>query len=253
MERISIADNTFHVSYAEHIDRYQFAAKWCHGMRVLDAGCGIGYGSAYLANNGAASVVGIDISDTALREANDSFRVRNLSFKHFSVEELDKMDGHFDVVTNFENIEHIKRPELLVSGAAKIADTFITSTPNGAVSAYGPDGKLVNEFHVKEYTVDELLALLKPSFKEIALFGQWITPTGQLRKMRHREAFKALNELYYNPLCRAGRFINLLRGKRSTPPRYDGMDTFEGDYSISPLAAQPFPWEPAVLIAVCKK
>ena len=37
----------------EHLARYAFAARLARGKRVLDAGCGAGYGSAELARIGA--------------------------------------------------------------------------------------------------------------------------------------------------------------------------------------------------------
>ena len=45
----------------EHLARYSFAARLARGKRVLDAGCGAGYGSAELARS-AESVVGVDVA-----------------------------------------------------------------------------------------------------------------------------------------------------------------------------------------------
>ena len=39
-----------------HIERYVWAGKVCTGMRVLDFGCGVGYGSEMLMEAGAARV-----------------------------------------------------------------------------------------------------------------------------------------------------------------------------------------------------
>mgnify|MGYP003623051184 CR=1 FL=1 len=48
----------------EHMARYNFAARLTRGKRVLDAGCGTGYGSLELARM-AARVTGIDIAPEA--------------------------------------------------------------------------------------------------------------------------------------------------------------------------------------------
>ena len=40
--------------YHEHSARYRFAAQRAAGKRVLDVGCGVGSGSALLAEAGAA-------------------------------------------------------------------------------------------------------------------------------------------------------------------------------------------------------
>src|SRR3954462_3875606 len=63
----------------EHLARYTFAARLARGKRVLDAGCGAGYGSAELAH-AAQSVVGIDQAAEAVEFAREHYRLPNLSF-----------------------------------------------------------------------------------------------------------------------------------------------------------------------------
>ena len=46
--------------WAEHVARYAFAARLAAGRRILDAGCGTGYGAAELQSN-AAGFIGIDV------------------------------------------------------------------------------------------------------------------------------------------------------------------------------------------------
>ena len=48
--------------YQEHTARYLFAAQASTGKRVLDVGCGVGYGAHLLALSGAASVTAFDIA-----------------------------------------------------------------------------------------------------------------------------------------------------------------------------------------------
>src|SRR5581483_9203966 len=187
-ERLSTRDDTFISSYADHILRYRFAEPYCQGKRVLDAGCGIGYGAAHLAAHGAMKVTAIDISDAALREAQSLFNFKTLTFQNLNVEKIGDSFDQFDVVVNFENIEHVRNPERLVAGASKLlpSGTFITSTPNGEISTF-IDGKLANEFHVKEFTATEFVDLLTPYFQDVRLFGQWLTPEGKLRKLRAKQ------------------------------------------------------------------
>src|SRR5919205_964963 len=49
----------------EHLARYTFAARLARGKRVLDAGCGAGYGSAELAH-AAQCVTGVDCASDAV-------------------------------------------------------------------------------------------------------------------------------------------------------------------------------------------
>src|SRR3977135_1391273 len=64
----------------EHMARYNFAARLTRGKRVLDAGCGAGYGSAELAQM-AERVIGIDIAPEAVEFARSHYQAPNLSFE----------------------------------------------------------------------------------------------------------------------------------------------------------------------------
>lgn len=260
-ERLSISDESMIASYSEHIQRYEFALEYCRGKRVLDAGCGTGYGSHFLALNGASSVLAIDISEEALIEARNNYRLHNLRYERRDVEKLandSALIGQFDVVVNFENLEHLHHPEQLLSGIAailpKAEGMLITSTPNGAISDLDKNGKLINIFHVKEFTLEEFRSLLSPYFQQLSMHGQWLTHSGKLRKARAEELFSQLCESYYNPMSRFGRLIKRVAGKNvSGPPRFTaGMDSYTGDHEIQPSEDVRFQWPPSVLIAVCK-
>ena len=63
----------------EHLARYAFAARLAQGKRVLDLGCGAGYGSAELAKT-AHWVTGVDIAAEAVDYARAAYRLPNLRF-----------------------------------------------------------------------------------------------------------------------------------------------------------------------------
>src|SRR3954453_22946180 len=67
----------------EHLARYTFASRLARGKRVLDAGCGAGYGSAELAH-AAQSVVGMDVAAEAVGFAREHYRLPNLNFEQGS-------------------------------------------------------------------------------------------------------------------------------------------------------------------------
>src|SRR3954466_7962344 len=71
----------------EHMARYTFAARLTRGKRVLDAGCGAGYGSAELAQS-ALSVVGLDVAPEAIDFANAHYQAPNLRFEQGSCTDL---------------------------------------------------------------------------------------------------------------------------------------------------------------------
>ena len=51
--------------YQQHINRYQFAAFFATGRRVLDLGCGVGYGSQQLETKRPETLVGLDMAEDA--------------------------------------------------------------------------------------------------------------------------------------------------------------------------------------------
>jgi 2-polyprenyl-3-methyl-5-hydroxy-6-metoxy-1,4-benzoquinol methylase len=81
----------------EHMARYHFAVRLARGKRVLDAGCGAGYGSAELAGV-AESVTGIDVAPEAVEHARAHYAMPNLTFEQASCTQLPYGDGAFDLV-----------------------------------------------------------------------------------------------------------------------------------------------------------
>src|SRR5437764_10313379 len=71
----------------EHMARYTFAARLARGKRVLDAGCGAGYGSAALAEV-SESVTGVDVAAEAVEYARGNYQAANLAFEEASVTQL---------------------------------------------------------------------------------------------------------------------------------------------------------------------
>src|SRR5260370_37709292 len=94
-----------------------------------------------------------------------------------------------------------------------------------------------------EFTADELVGLLSPYFSKVDLYGQWLTHAGRLRQIRAKELFDQINEQFYNPMNRIGRFIKRLAGRQCLPPLGGDMltDSMDGDYSVEPLSSAAFP------------
>jgi len=258
-ERLSFDDETF-FGFANHIQRYEFAARYCVGKRVLDAGCGIGYGSNFLAIQGASEVVAVDISDDALAEAEKNYRRPNLKFLKGDVENLREnshLSSPFNTIVNLENLEHLHHGDRFVDGARACLSaegTLVVSTPNGDLTERDEQGNIKNVFHIKEYSKEELTTLLQPFFGRIELFGQWRTPPGKARLITEMNEFQVLCELYYSPFARVWRVARRLMGKGCAPePRFMAAGFgLPWEFTIAPLADSPFPWAPEVLIALCQ-
>src|SRR5271156_1795322 len=73
--------------WSEHLARYAFARRFAAGKRVLDAGCGAGYGSAELAGL-AAFVTGVDAASDAIEYARQAYPLPNARFLAASCTDL---------------------------------------------------------------------------------------------------------------------------------------------------------------------
>jgi 2-polyprenyl-3-methyl-5-hydroxy-6-metoxy-1,4-benzoquinol methylase len=96
--------------YLFHIATYNFALAQVAGKRVLDYGCGSGYGTHYVAAS-CESIVGVDIADDAIEYANSHYKSDNLAYKRIARADeapLPFGDAEFDVVLSFQVIEHIR-------------------------------------------------------------------------------------------------------------------------------------------------
>ena len=156
----------------EHVARYTFAARLARGKRVLDAGCGAGYGSAELAQ-AADSVVGVDRAAEAIDFARASYALPNLRFEQASCEALPHPGGSFDLVVAFEVIEHLDNWREFLMEAQRVltpAGQLIISTPNKLyyTESRGPNG--ANPFHVHEFDFEEFQSELHGVFAHVSMY-----------------------------------------------------------------------------------
>lgn len=160
-----------HVNFVRHKAAHLYAIRQLQGTgRVLDVGCGVGYGSALVAAQ-VREVVGIDVSEPSIARAKAQYRSENLKFAAMPATELDFPDGSFDAAYSIQVIEHIEDVELHLSEVTRVlrpGGRFIVATPNRLT--YSPDG-LHNPFHVKEYDARELESLLRSFFAEVEIVG----------------------------------------------------------------------------------
>jgi SAM-dependent methyltransferase len=153
---------------AQHHARYRLAAQQASGRRVLDAGCGVGWGAALLLDAGAQSVAGVDISVGAVEDA--TARAAEGRFVVGDLHELPFGDASFDLVTCFEAIEHVEEPRRALDELARVLATnglLFVSSPNPQV--YPPG----NPFHIHEFAPDELHAELAERFPTAVLWRQY--------------------------------------------------------------------------------
>jgi GT2 family glycosyltransferase/ubiquinone/menaquinone biosynthesis C-methylase UbiE len=156
----------------EHYHRYAVTLSVIGGKKVLDVASGEGYGSSIMAKT-ASSVTGVDISDDAVRHANQTYIKDNLHFIQGSATKLDFDDASFDVVVSFETIEHLAEQAEMLGEIRRVLrpdGKLVISSPNRPI--YSEESEEHNEFHVKELDFTEFDALLKNEFSNIQYFGQ---------------------------------------------------------------------------------
>jgi SAM-dependent methyltransferase len=156
----------------EHLVRYRFAAHLSSGLKVLDVGCGTGYGTSILAEK-AGQAVGIDSDQETIHYANRVYSRPNLRFTVADCRYLPFADGLFGLAVSFEVIEHIDEQDQCLDEIRRVLSrdgVLILSTPNASRST-----KVIEEanpFHYRELAEDEFKELLGRHFDHVDLLYQ---------------------------------------------------------------------------------
>lgn len=103
------------------------------GLRVLDVGCGNGYLANCFQSAGASKVVGIDLSESGIRQARKAYPGIRFEICSATDDLLQKLgESPFDIVVSTEVIEHLYSPREFIRScynALTANGKFICSTP----------------------------------------------------------------------------------------------------------------------------
>ena len=160
--------------WSEHVARYAFARRYAQGKRVLDAGCGTGYGSAELAQS-AAAVIGVDIAADAIEYACANYPLPGLRFVESSCTAVPFPPESFDVVVAFEVIEHLTDHRAFLDESARVLaheGLFIVSSPNKRYYAETRVETGPNPFHEHEFEAEEFVRELERVFPNVRMLLQ---------------------------------------------------------------------------------
>lgn len=93
-----------------HIERYALVRQYVFG-NVLDAACGVGYGTYLLSKNpDVISIKGVDCDKDSISFAKENYESDIVSFECKGIEQV---FGDFDVLISLETIEHLENPMVL--------------------------------------------------------------------------------------------------------------------------------------------
>lgn len=169
--------------FRRHEVAYAWLAPWCLGARVLDAGCGEGYGAAAL-RRVASGVVAFDYDAAVVAHVGGTYA--GIAAVRGDLQRMPFADGGFEVVVNLQTIEHLHDQPGFVRECARVlrpSGTLVVTTPNRLTFSPGRETPL-NPFHTRELSPAELTDLLAPEFAVTRMLG--IRHGRRIERWEHR-------------------------------------------------------------------
>lgn len=187
-----------HRDYFAHCMRWSWAARLIEmGERVLDVGCGVDAPLAQVLSgtnfvHGGGQYVGVDMNAAVKGHGKTWCRVT----PQFDFTARWRELGEFDVVVNFEVIEHMG----VADGAALLAAMRGVLKPSGRIYLSTPvfNGSAARN-HVHEYTVQELQAAIESAGLRVVYRRGTFASYNPLKKVlapEHRTVYEALREFH---------------------------------------------------------
>jgi SAM-dependent methyltransferase len=119
------------------INRYHFAARYCHGKDVLELACGPGIGLGLLSACSNSLVAG-DIDENILKIARCN---NDVECRLIDAQQLPFDDNSFDVIILFEAIYYLRNPEEFVKDCKRVirdGGYVVASNPNKDLPDFNP-------------------------------------------------------------------------------------------------------------------
>ncbi len=212
------------------------------GARVLDVGCGEGYGAALLAAR-THRVVASDVAEDAVRRARAKYGTERLAWVVCDAQRLPFAADSFDVIASLQVIEHFRDTREHLAGVARTlrpGGWHYVATPN--IDRMSPE-EADNEFHLRDFTATDLRGALATSFDEVELVGMfYVEDSPRVRAMREAEA----DEERTRPrLARIERAVARLPGPvrvraRRLLRRLAGVPALDADAARNAILAEDF-------------
>ncbi|WP_460526595.1 class I SAM-dependent methyltransferase [Flindersiella endophytica] len=137
------------------------------GARVLDAGCGEGYGAELLRPH-VRTLTALDYDETTVAHVRQ--RYPGVPVVRGNLVQLPYASDAFDVLVSLQTIEHLWDQEAFVAECARVVrpgGRILLATPNRLTFPPG------NICHTREFVAAELLEVLRAEFGTVELLGLW--------------------------------------------------------------------------------
>ncbi len=169
-ERLTPGSELFGVDLARHRAASVHTIRNARGKRLLDLGCGTGYGTTELAEGLGAHmcVYGLDRIAPA-----PSSQTGNAHYLRADLLSIPLAADTFSTIVSFQVIEHLEDPTAYLVTIARLLEpdgTAYITTPNVLMS----DG--MNPWHLHEYEAEELRDRLLIHFADVDMLGVGIGP-----------------------------------------------------------------------------
>lgn len=241
--------------FARHVFAYLTVLDRTPGARrLLDLGCGIGYGTKLLAGT-IDEVTGVEVALEPLVSATEDSDGRTNRFVLYDGSTLPFRERTFDTVTSFQAIEHVEDDAGFVGEISRVLrpeGVCVLSTPN-AETRLKPGEKPWWRFHVREYRREELKLLLERRFRTVSVFG--VVATREAMELERRRIEMArrlaaidpfdLRRLVPTSLARAvTKLLVLGRGRPANPPQFRPEDFHLSESTESAIDLMAFCRDP---------
>ncbi len=259
-----IKNDSEYYNHLMHLGTYSFASKFIANKKVLDYGCGTGYG-AHLFSKSASEVVAVDISEEAVEFAKTAYINKNLTYKLISELEAES----FDVITSFQVIEHVPSDiDYLkkIKSLLKPGGIFIVSTPDIKNRLFPYIQKPWNIYHLKEYSNIRFRKLLIPFFNEVEMLKIGSNTDFALHEIKRtlkQRNISLLSTLFFYPYPVRAFLLNFIASlflvlKRLKPKQNQKeqktttTENYISTYTLDDIVVEANPALSTELLAICR-